>query len=74
MKTLNVVKTNLDELEEHWGFYPGLLNPSVERFIRCNRKGQINWDKAPVYSWAEIQEEQKKRRVCFLVPKETFEL
>lgn len=71
MKTLNVIKTNNRELAEKWGFFPFLRG---ELFIRCNSKAEINWDKAPVYTWEEIQAEQKKRRVCFLVPKEVFEL
>lgn len=68
MRTLNVVKTNLDELDYHWGRMP--ISLGGELFIRCNRKAEINWGKAPVYTWEEIEKEQKKRRVCFLVPQE----
>jgi hypothetical protein len=71
MKTLNVVKTNRYELEQMWGLMPSL---GGELFIRCNAKAEINWDKAPVYTWKEIQQEQKKRPVHFLVPKEIFTL
>lgn len=71
MKTLNVVKTNPGELAKKWGFYPSLPN---ELYIRCNQKGVINWEIAPVYTWKEIQQEQQKRPVHFLVPPETFEI
>ena len=71
MKTLNVIKTNLSELTEHWGFRPSI---GGELFIRCNAKGEVNWDKAPVYKWSEIQQEQKRRRVCFRVPESIFQL
>lgn len=67
MKTLNVIKTNNYELEKHCGSNPGFNER--ELFIRCNRNAEVNWDKAPVYTWHEIQKETLKRRVCFLVPK-----
>ena len=66
-KTLNVIKTNRFELEKRWGFMPSI---GGELYIRCNASGEINWDKAPVYTWMEIEKERKKRRVCFLLPKE----
>lgn len=50
-KTINVKATTNAELTEKWGFNPqqrGLL------YIRCNSKGAINWDKAPVYTAFEI--------------------
>lgn len=59
------------ELKYHWGFSPFLRG---ELFIRCNSKAEINWEKAPVYTWPEIQKEQKKRPVHFLVPKKLFTL
>ncbi|MGR3218493.1 MAG: hypothetical protein ACUZ8H_01565 [Candidatus Anammoxibacter sp.] len=55
MKTLNVKKTSLQELKEQWGFEPILLI-GREIYIRCNAKGEINWDVAPVYSHDELIE------------------
>lgn len=71
MKTLNVIKTSRFELFKKWGFMPSI---GGELFIRCNSKAEINWDKAPVYTWREIQKEQTKRPVHFLVPKEEINL
>jgi hypothetical protein len=50
-KTIHVKATTNAELTEKWGFNPqqkGLL------YIRCNSKGAVNWDKAPVYTALEI--------------------
>lgn len=65
MKTLSVQKTNNQELSKHWKMK---VNFSGELFIRSNKKGEVNWDKAPVYRWEEILEEQKRRRVIFTIP------
>lgn len=73
-RTLNVVKITVDELREHWGVIAEMFAGHKELFIRCNKWVEINWDKAPVYTWSEIQTEQKKRIVAFRVPKEVFEL
>lgn len=51
MKTLNVKLTNNEELTQKWKMitpFKGIL------FIRCNSKGVINWDKAPVYNLDEL--------------------
>jgi len=52
-KTLNVKPTNNSELAEKWGLN---FNPSLKGklFIRCNSKGVVNWDKAPVYNADEL--------------------
>lgn len=52
-KTLNVKRTNNLELAKEWGFD---FNPSLsgELFIRCNAKGIINWEVAPVYNLNEL--------------------
>lgn len=51
VKTLNVKKTSNEELEKKWGFYP-ILSGVI--YIRCNSDGEVNWDKAPVYSASEL--------------------
>lgn len=61
------------ELRIKWGFWPSLFGCG-ELFIRCNSKAHVNWDKAPVYTWGEIQKEQIKRPVKFLVDPEIFKL
>jgi hypothetical protein len=52
-RILYVKQTNNIELAEKWGFD---FSPSFrgELFIRCNVKGEINWDKAPVYRLEEL--------------------
>jgi len=67
MKTLNVQKIERSELLEKWGL-KGTFIPYVELFIRSDRKGNVNFDKAPVYTWPEIQIEQKRRPVHFTLP------
>lgn len=71
MRTMNVQKITREELFEHWqdaelvqvAFYPN----HTELFIRSNAKGVVNWDSAPLYTWAEIQKEQQRRPVHFTV-------
>ena len=56
MKTLNVKHTNMTEIVREWGFSPVPI-PGWDGgplFIRCNAKGEINWDKAPVYTYKEL--------------------
>ena len=53
MKTLNVKPTTINELVKQWGFVPPLL-AKAPLYIRCNVKGVINWDKAPVYGAEEL--------------------
>ncbi len=73
MKTLNVQKIDRDELLIKWGI-GGKFLPYGELFIRSDRKGNVNFDKAPVYTWKEIKEEQKKRPVHFTIPSNIHEL
>jgi hypothetical protein len=75
MKTLNVQKITFKELLDNWGTcaYIG-FRPGQEIFIRSNAKGLINWDKAPAYTWQEIQTEMKRRPVHFTVDPKIFEL
>jgi hypothetical protein len=65
MRAMTVMKTSYDELTEEWGKEPVIFNRTQELFIRCNNKGEVNWDKAPVYTWPEIVEQKKKREVRF---------
>ena len=52
VKKLHVKRTTANEISKKWGFqYSG--TDSVY-FIRCNAKGLINWDVAPVYRMGEI--------------------
>lgn len=73
MKTLNVQKITRKELAKQWGTCAWIL-PLGELFIRSNSKGFINYDKAPVYTWQEIQDVKKRRPVHFTVPQEIHEL
>jgi hypothetical protein len=68
MKTLNVKKTTRQELWHNWGFDPLISNTTSplmqsmlkgEVYIRCNSKGQVNWDKAPLYHKAELDNRGK---------------
>ncbi len=47
MKLLNVKRTTRKEVENKWGILLPALVPE-KLFIRCNAKGEINWEKAPV--------------------------
>lgn len=53
MKTLNVKKTSIKELENQWGM-TGLVGLKGDLYIRCDKDGIINWDKAHVYSSSEL--------------------
>ncbi len=64
MRTLNVQKTSNKELSKKWNMDVFLMG---ELFIRSDRNGNVNWDKASVYTWAEIQDEMRHRRVHFTV-------
>ena len=57
-RTLNVKRTSRAELKKMWGF-PMAHAMKDPLFIRCNAKGEVNWDKAPVYSQDEISEREK---------------
>jgi hypothetical protein len=56
-RTLNVKKTDIVEVESHWGFYPTIHGRPVgvqSIYVRCNVKGSVNWDKAPIYTACEL--------------------
>ena len=54
MKTLNVKRITTKELTEKWGFVPPWKSQDV--FVRCDAKGNVNWEKAPVYFESELKD------------------
>ena len=52
MKKLNVRKTSISEVRKMWGI-PAVFE-SNELYIRCNSKGDVRWDIAPVYTGEEL--------------------
>ena len=50
-RTLHVRKTSREEVEKKWNI---TLPRGDYDFVRCNSKGQVNWDAAPVYSAKEL--------------------
>ena len=67
MKTLHVRPVSARIVNQKWGTnLPRLLNPL---YVRCNAKGQINWDTTLVYGSAELARREKgsvifKEAVC----------
>jgi hypothetical protein len=55
MKLLNVKKTSKTEVQEKWNL-PLPYHWSNILYIRCNAKGEVNWDKALVYQPEELIE------------------
>lgn len=52
-KKLNVLETSVREVEQKWGFsLPRTVHNPL--FIRCNAKGEVNWEKAPIYQQSEL--------------------
>ena len=56
MKKLNVKKTDFNEIAKMWGFHPPVKWASKLLFVRCNLRGKINWDKAPIFRAEELIE------------------
>jgi len=54
MKTLNVKKKSKKEVQEKWETTL-MYNLPNTLYIRCNGKGEINWEKAPVYTIQELE-------------------
>ena len=52
MKRLHVKKVSPKTVNNKWGFHAYRLHHVL--YIRCNVKGNINWDKAPVYHAEEL--------------------
>jgi hypothetical protein len=60
-RTLYLKKVSERQIRKQWGiFYP--TEASLFWLVRCNKKGDINWDAAPVYSLTEIAEHIKNGR------------
>jgi hypothetical protein len=47
-KIINVKKVTKKEVAEFWNINLPTKWPDI-LYIRCNAKGDVNWDKAPVY-------------------------
>jgi hypothetical protein len=63
MKTLHVKIVTRQQVVREWGLTPppnSLFcdNPlgAQQCYIRCNIKGVVNWEKAPIYSLKELIE------------------
>lgn len=75
MRVLNLQKITFKQLLDNWGTCAHVsFRPGQELFIRSNRKGIINWNIAPVYTWQEVKAAKKRRPVHFTVPPDIFEL
>jgi len=53
-KTLNVKKKSKKEIQEKWETTL-MYNLPNTLYIRCNSKGEINWEIAPVYTINELE-------------------
>ena len=53
-KTFYLKQTSNIELKQKWGFNPRLPVKNGNIFIRCNVKGEVNWDKSSVYNANEL--------------------
>ena len=58
-KLLNVRKTSVKEVLKMWemdsSMIPLRLALASEVYVRCNSKGFINWEVAPVYTKEELE-------------------
>jgi hypothetical protein len=54
MRTLYVKATTWDKVSKEWGFNPASEYFNVELFVRCNVKGEINWETSPIYKASEL--------------------
>lgn len=55
MRTLNVKKVSKSEVEQKWGYQLPIMWGNT-LYMRCNAKGEVNWDKAPIYQAFELVE------------------
>lgn len=56
--TLHVKPTTVSEISKQWRFTPpnrGMFDGTQPLFVRCNSKGVVNWDIAPVYTASELK-------------------
>ena len=57
-KKLHVKKTTISEVSTKWGINAScLIGKSF--YVRCNSKGIVNWDVAPIFSADELIERDK---------------
>jgi len=58
MRTLYVKSVTIAQLKAHgWPTYGFHLHEHLTNvWIRCNKKGTVNWDKAPVFRTPELIE------------------
>lgn len=54
-RTLNIKLTTKKEVQEKWNTLLPFKWPET-LYIRCNAKGDVNWDAAPVFQPQEIIE------------------
>jgi hypothetical protein len=61
MRTLYVKLISLDDLSQHWGSLAYTTGSSIRFmsldsfvYIQCTKKGEVNYDKASVYSVPEL--------------------
>lgn len=54
MRTLYVKETTRKEVAEKWGFSLPRFHKNP-LFIRCNKEGEVNWEKNSLYSEQEIK-------------------
>jgi len=58
-RTLHVTQTSVREIAQQWKWDPVELASYLRTalgpvYVRCTRKGHINWDKAPIYKVDEL--------------------
>lgn len=44
VNNLNIRETTIKEIEKNWGITPLLKNRLAPVFVRCNPKGEVNWE------------------------------
>jgi len=55
MRKLNVLKVTKAKVLEKWGFGLPFIWPCPV-FIRCDSKGKVNWEKAPICQKIELEQ------------------
>jgi hypothetical protein len=67
MKTLNVKRTTIQEIQDNWNMPIPCFGGS-EYFVRCNSKGIVNWDNAPI-----MQKSDLDKRGYYMIIEEVIE-
>jgi hypothetical protein len=60
-RKLYLKKVSERQIKKQWGSFHS-TEASLFWLIRCNQKGEINWDAAPVYSLMEVAKLIKQKR------------